>query len=239
MFDIIPDVWTWSDPHSALEGLDLILNDFEFLKREEKELKILLPDYLDVSKKEEVRNYCGSSPVWRVPQLRDYYYSSIEKVKELPGIQVETVPSYTTKLMHTQPNLTRDCANLWKNPVERFVVSLPIFGTFPYKSDNASMGPWGQENKLTSFIFPLMIYKGCRKLGISGFDYAGPRFYDKSLTRHAFTIPDIDFPDFADPIVDAARLWAQDWKIYHQMEIESLVDSEFSALQSILQGKRS
>ena len=124
LYMFLPDVWMWSDPHSSLEGLEMILANKEIFR--EKPLQIVIPNYCDSSFRNEHQLFAGSSPVWRDATMYDLYYSMLEKVKDVEGVKVLSIQVYTTKYMVTSPRKTKDCKNIFKNPVERFILDRPI-----------------------------------------------------------------------------------------------------------------
>ena len=124
-------------------------------------------------------------------------------------------------MMVTSPRKTKDCKNIFKNPVERFILDRPIIGSFEYKSDNSYIDVWGRENKLSFFVFPMMAYLGCRQLNIAGFDFGGPRFFNNN-TQHAFSI---DQSSLDDPVYKIVNIWAKEWYDYHTYDKSTFPES--------------
>lgn len=229
MYGFLPDIWMWSDPHSSLEGLDLILSNKEMFK--EKPLQIILPKYSDTSCRHSHRLYAGTSPVWRNVYMEEEYYSKLEEIKNVPGVIVTVQRVYTTKYMAMAPHKTKDCDNIFRNPVERFVLDRPIIGSFRYKTDNSHQDVWGRENKLSFFVFPMMVHLGCRDLEVAGFDFGGSRFFNEN-TQHAFSI---NQENLTDPVYKIVNIWTKEWYNYHGMKVNSLVGPGESGLVDILQ----
>jgi len=231
-YGFIPDVWTWSDPHAALEGLSFILDNKALFC--ERGLKIIIPNFVDTHFRSEqkYKDYSGTSPVWRNIDMERYYYSSLEKIKEVKGVNVEVIDVYTSKLITKQPLLTKDCQNIFNNPVERFILDKPVIGSFKYTTDNSYVDVWGRENKVSFFVFPMMTYLGCKSLGVVGFDFGGPRFYSEN-SLHAFDVKKQDF--FSNPVCKIVNTWAKEWYKYHNMKIYSLVGPGESGINDILE----
>lgn len=233
MYGILPDVWMWSDPHSALQGLRFLLNPINKDLLVGKSFHIYIPSYLGVSAglSHQYRKYTGTSPVWRDQEMFKEYYSSLEKVEKSENITFVEIDCYTTKQMKTMQDKTRDCKNVFNNPVERFILSKPILGSFEYKTDNSFEDIWGRENKLTSFVFPMMSHLRCKELGVIGFDFGGSRFYDTKSSTHAFdTSKKLD-----DPVFKIVKTWTKEWYKYHNMKVYSLAKEGESGLVELLQ----
>ena len=231
-YDIFPDVWMWSDPHASLEGLDFILNNKNIFQSGLKSLQIVIPNFVDTSFRHIHKDYAGTSPAWRDAKMGNYYYDSLEKIKKIKNIQVRILDVYTTKLITRQQELTRDCKNIFKNPVERFLIDRPIIGSFKYETDNSYINPWGRENKLSFFVFPVLQYLGCKSLGSVGFDFGGTRFYSDN-DMHAFNFLKDELSK--DPTYKIVNTWAKEWYKYHNMKIYSLVGPGESGLNDILE----
>ena len=231
-YGLIPDVWTWSDPHASLEGLIFILDNESLFS--ESNLKILIPNFVDTSYREgsKYKEYSGTSAVWRYPEMERFYYNSLEKIKEIRGIDVEVLETYTSKLITKQPLLTKDCQNIFNNPVERFIIDRPIIGSFKYTTDNSHVDVWGRENKVSFFVFPIMAHLGCKSLGVAGFDFGGSRFFNDN-TMHAFSINKKEIS--SNPVCNIVNTWAKEWYKYHNMKIYSLVGPGESGLNDILE----
>jgi len=232
-YNFYPDVWTWSDPHSALDGLNMIASgEVDENYNESNKLTILMPAPLGVSflKDEKFRNYFGSSPVWRDKRLFYEYYGLLNLVKEKSNIDFISFPIYSQKQIVVSPSETVECNSIKNKPESRFDLSRPLIGSFEYEGNNTHYNNWGRENKLTSYVFPIMAHFGCRKLGVVGFDYGGSRFYDESKNVHAFQTG-----NFNDPIYKIVNIWVKKWQKYHKMDIYSLVEKGESGLNDILE----
>lgn len=232
LYGIMPDAWTWSDPHAALSGLafiDKLPDNHDFGG---KKLEIFIPKFLGIEYANmcEYRNYVGSSPVWRNYAQSEAYYGILDKIHKKRFISFREIDCYTTKQMVLQPEKTKDCKNIFNNPVERFLISKPVLGSFEYKTDNSLEGIWGRENKLTSFVFPILSHLGCKNLGVVGFDFGGGRFYDMKNTTHAFDIKD----KLQDPTCKIVKTWTKEWYKYHNMKVYSLAKQGESGLVDIL-----
>ena len=68
----IPDAWTWSDPHAALEGMRFILENPKLFKERKKQLDVLVPNFADTKHRKEFKDYAGSSPIHRNNIMKDY-----------------------------------------------------------------------------------------------------------------------------------------------------------------------
>lgn len=234
MYDIFPDAWIWSDPHSALRGLEFLIEPDNKDLLVGKDLHIYIPKHLGTSMglTHEYKKYTGTSPVWRDQKMFKQYYSLLEEVKKNKYITFVEVDCYTTKQMKTSPDKTKDCKNIFNNPVERFILSKPVLGSFEYKTDNSFQDVWGRENKLTSFVFPMMSYLRCKELGVIGFDFGGSRFYDTNSKTHAF---DNTSNKLEDPVFKIVKTWTKEWYKYHNMKVYSIAKKGESGLVEILQ----
>lgn len=232
-FSFFPDVWMWSDPHGALDGLRYIFESEKIKKNynEKNKLTILIPEPLDSTYKQnrEYSNYFGSSPVWRNMNLFYEYYGLLDLLKNQKNLNFKTFPTYTQKQMITKPEETKECTMANEEPEKRFSLSKPILGSFEYESDNSYLHIWGRENKVTSFVFPVMHYLGCKKLGVAGFDFGGSRFFNQNV-MHPFQTG-----NFNDPIYKIVNIWVKKWQKYHKMDIYSLVEKGESGLNDILE----
>lgn len=233
LYKIMPDVWTWSDPHSALAGLRFLLDQKNKDLLGDKNIEIFIPKYLGTSfsTAQQYRKYTGTSPVWRNQNMFDEYYSSLVELQKREYITLSEIDCYTTKQIKTMPEKTKDCINIFQNPVERFILSKPVLGSFEYKTDNSFQDVWGRENKLTSFVFPMMSYLQCRNLGIIGFDFGGGRFYDSGNVAHAFDIKN----KLQDPVCKIVKTWTKEWYKYHNMNVYSLAKKGESGLVELLE----
>ena len=233
LYGIMPDAWTWSDPHAALSGLKFIdmLSDESIFA--DKKLEILIPRHLgqDLRNMCEYRNYVGTSAVWRVEKLSRTYYGLLEKIQKKSFISFKEIDCYTTKQMVLQPEKTKDCKNIFHNPVERFILPKPVLGSFQYGTDNSYEDIWGRENKLTSFVFPIMSFLRCKNLGVTGFDFGGGRFYDLQNTRHPYNIKN----KLQDPVCKIVKTWTKEWYKYHNMNVYSLAKKGESGLIELLE----
>jgi hypothetical protein len=232
-YNFIPDVWSWSDPHSALEGLKFLLEKKQLFTSREKELRIIIPNFVDTSCRDRHTDFCGTSPVWRDPELEKFYYDSLEEVKKIKNVSVQVLNVYTTKLIAKKPLETRDCQNIFTNPVERFVIDRPIIGSFRYSTDNSYVDVWGRENKISFFIFPVLVYLGCKSLGVAGFDFGGNRFFNNNSKHPYYSIDKEEVK--RSPEHQIVKIWSKEWYKYHNMKIYSLVDSGESGLNDILE----
>ena len=126
--------------------------------------------------------YCGTTPLGRISGAWDKYLALIGKLREC-GFSIQLLPCTTTKYMAINADRAYDIFNT--NSYLRFMSEKIIFGTVPYDSESV-MGDrfkWGLENKLSSHVFPLCYYMGCKEIYIVGFDFQGPRFYN-NVERH-------------------------------------------------------
>ena len=73
-YNFIPDVWTWSDPHSAIEGLQFLLENKKLFTSNQRKLHIFIPNFVDTCFRNKHHDFCGTSPVWRDINMENFYY---------------------------------------------------------------------------------------------------------------------------------------------------------------------
>lgn len=126
--------------------------------------------------------------------------------------------------------------SLMLTPEVRFNFPQAILGTFPFRGNNSFVNKEITENKLTSFVIPILQKLGCKNLGVLGFDYGGGRFYDvKGLTTHGFDDKKIDMEN--NSTYKALNLWNKVWYPHHKMKLYSMVKREESRLNMLLEEK--
>jgi len=231
--NVVPDYWTWFDPNGSIAGMKKILenpNNEEF-----KKIIILLPHYV-VGTYNYYRQYAGTTQLGNSASKWETYLRLLDKVRKV--CKVEVISCTTMKNIKNFPNQNKDFCSHDLNGEDyylRFVAGKPIFGTVEYDSDIVYQMhyKWGLENKLSSSIFPLAYFMGATDLLVVGFDLRGGRFYDKSLTRHAWG-SDIGKPNEAINFsLSIIKQWI-DWADMHKMKIRTLGSPEASFLSLVI-----
>jgi hypothetical protein len=234
-WNFIPDIFLFSDPHSSLDVFEYILNNKEKFEKLEKEIHIIFPHFLgkDSVLGSDYRFYSGTSPVWRDSGMKEKYLGYLDQVPKIKNINFLELPVYTTKQMQTKPLESRECNGVFIDPLQRFIMKKPLLGSFAYHYSDNHYTFWGQENKLTSTLFPILTFLSCKKVGVSGFDFGGPRFFSRESNRHSYDHVDLktnrDYPVFK-----VVKTWTKEWYKYHNVEFYSLLEKGESGLVELL-----
>lgn len=232
LFGFVPHFWTWGDPHGAMAGLQYILENY-IQYPEIRSMKIVLPHFV-CSTYQEFRNYFGTTPLGRSPELWEEYLDLLSKVSEI--LQVEKVISTTTKNIFLHPQRNRDLLGdiHGEESYIRFMQT-PVFGTVKYDSDRiiGSINKWGLENKISSVMLPLAYYLGAENVYSIGFDFIGARFYDKSKSRHAWGNDITNLNENIKFSLSLVKKWLE-WRDYHNMSIYSIAKESASLLNLVV-----
>lgn len=231
-FGLIPNYWFSADPNAWVEGFEFLCSLKPEQQKTFKNIKILIPDYSSKTYA-DFRMYSGTTPLGRIPGAWDKYRNLISKLLE-DGFSIETLPCTTTKYMAL--NESRYCDIFDTNAYLRFMSEKIIFGTVPYDSESVigDTFKWGLENKLSSHLFPLCYYMGCKEVYIAGFDFQGPRFYN-NIERHPWN-DETQSNNVVQYPLNIIRKWVE-WKSFHGMKIFNSTDDSLSLLSRVLENK--
>ena len=238
-FKIVPDYWVSADPNAFVEGFNY-LNDLNKEESEKfKKMQILVPKFCseDYSL---FRAYCGTTPLGRVRGAWKKYNFLLDSLKRL-GYNIIIVDCTTTKHIklfeEKTDNIFKNFDILGEDAYARFMYHRPIFGTIEFDSESVvgDKFKWGLENKLTSAVFPICYYLGAKEVYIAGFDFKGGRFYNPRDDRHPWNDESQDnfIHDFPLSII---KKWI-DWIPYHGMNFYSIVESEYTLLNQVVEYK--
>jgi len=206
------DYWTWGDPDAAIEGLSIFNNS----EKVDSLPDIIIPSYM--STVAEFSKNCGTSTLTGGRRNSDIeiYNSTIDKL----GDKVTLVPnSFNTKTIGKSHKV-------FSNIKERFSRENNYFGSVPFDSVRSESN-WAQENKLTNIMLPISYYLGATEIYCIGFDNRG-----KGIKR---SIPQsMNNPWIINNHLSKLKLWAKDWKDYHNMKIVSITPDKFTPNNTIL-----
>ena len=226
--NISPTMWTWLDPHGAVEGLKYLLENKSLLK----DIKIIIPHFTTKGP-EYFKRFAGTTPVnW------EEYQKLLNEVSLLTDITV--FDATTAKNISNCPLDNRD---YWGKSIHddeaylRFMGSRPVFGTVRYDGDYVIGTKYhgGLESKLSSFLFPLCHYLRFNEIYCIGFDFIGPRFYEdfSSNFRSAFGQNVTQINDEIRISLSFIKKW-NEWSDLHGMKICSMALDKESSLGNIL-----
>jgi len=189
-FDIIPDFWTWQDPAAAVEGLQYLdaLADEELTKF--KKMTLVIPSFL-VEDYNYFRLYMGTTPL-RGSDFDDYVKILYSLKKK--GIKIDVFKATTTKYLSLVPSSEPSLVgkDFHSDPSLRFGLDKVVYCTAEYDDERVmtcGTFKWGQENKVSSALFPVAYYLKAKNVFVIGFDLKGLRFHDHA---HDATLERID-----------------------------------------------
>jgi len=215
MFEFDPDYWSWGDPDSAINGLQLINS---YIKKGEisKVPKCIIPSFLE--NVDEFSYACSTSQIQRPQNLnrKNIYESSVAQL--ILNNQLELIPnSFTMKslILSGMP---------FPPPEDRFNDSRTLFHSVPFEG----IAPGHKntfESKLTSYALPIAHYLKAKNVYVLGFDHQG-----KGLNKSRLTLYEKEFPmgkriKAGERVFNIIKLWCNDWVEYHGMNIYSIVPS--------------
>jgi len=226
--DMLPTMWTWLDPHGAVEGLRYLLENKSLLK----DIKIIIPHFTTKGP-EYFKLFAGTTPVnWKE------YQRLLNEVSLLTDISVFNAT--TAKNINNCPLNNRD---YWEKSIHddeaylRFMGPRPVFGTVRYDGDYVVGTKYhgGLESKLSSFLFPLCHYLRFGEIYCIGFDFVGPRFYESSSSsfRSAFGQNVTEINGEIRISLSFIKKWYE-WSNLHGMRFYSMALDKESPLGSIL-----
>jgi len=218
----------WRDPHRMSLYYGLLeevknLSYVDIVPIEATTTKLLF--YLNLYKEESEYN----------KNLWEWKYN-----KSFQDLMDQESLKYKKNIMKADPNNFKNYPHgdfylnsLMLSPKVRFSFPQAVLGTFPFRGNNSLVNKEMSENKLTSFIFPILQKLGCTNLGVLGFDYGGGRFYAKEGVKHAFDNTRIDMEN--NSTYKALNLWNKVWYPHHKMKIYSMAKREESRLNFLLE----
>ena len=230
-FDLVPDYWFSADPFPWLEGFEFLTSLKRPQQEKYKKMKILIPSYA-AGTYAGFREYAGTTPLGRVEHGWQKYQVLTSHLRG-EGFDIQVLPCTTTKYLAT--NGGEPSGDIFDTAAYlRFMGEQIVFGTVPFDSESVvgDQYKWGLENKLSSNVFPLAFHLGYKQLGIAGFDFKGPRFYNDDA-RHPWNDETQKGKNLHEYPLNLIKRWL-DWAPLHGMDIHSVVGEEYTMLSSVL-----
>ena len=239
-YGLIPRYWTGYDPSALVEGLDFLVQLPNSEKERFRHVELLLPSFC-AQDFATFRRYCGTTPLGRITDGWKNYNHLVQKTMEM-GYNVRVIDCYTSKNIELEekgynPLFKEVDIFEEENEYVRFMADKPIFGTVKFDSESVigDHYKWGLENKLSAQALPVAYLLGYKKIFVAGFDLVGSRFYDDNV-RHPWDDDLLDQRNMQEVPLEFIKKWA-DWTPLHGMKIYSVVEDQYTLVNSVLDYK--
>jgi hypothetical protein len=205
MYGINPTYWTWLDPSAAMEGLN----------------------FLEKNKNTKIIPILHQGLIGNGVNFKKYFGNTLCNLKQYYDLLLKInvyIPFNLPKSTSIKALSWKEKEYVIKNPTHRNDFGFVVGSTYnplsknDEKNSKIENGMYMTENKLSSYIIPLAVYLGFKRIIYVGFEGTGPRFFDMNNLKIGAGRPGYD---------EGLENWSK-WSKEMNIEIYSLIPETHS-----------